>query len=194
MTYAKGFWSGNWGKQQQRREYLCDWELAQLQTTQPAYLALLTQQKTARLAVTAQLVSGAQMPPRLIPEAAAKSSDLFESASKHLGLAGFTQSLFQPEMDRARGFALQFLCTNIAILCPGILDAGPEMNLAFSATFQAIALSRLWLFFHQKGSKICQLLPEHQQHADPFHRLSLCVARSLVDVAWRVLSGWLKMW
>lgn len=43
--------------------------------------------------MTAQLVSGVQMPLRLIPEAAAKRSDLSESASKHLGLAGFTQKL-----------------------------------------------------------------------------------------------------
>lgn len=79
----------------------------------------------ARLAVTAQLVFGVQMPLRLIPEAAAKRSDLSESASKRLGLAGFTQILY----------------TDIAILCPRILDAGPQLNLAFSATFQAIAIS-----------------------------------------------------
>lgn len=58
----------------------------------------------ARLAVTAQLVFGAQMPLRLIPEAAAKRSDLFESASKPLGLAGFTQGLFQARNGQSSWF------------------------------------------------------------------------------------------
>lgn len=83
------------------------------------------------------------MPLKLIPEAAARRSDLFESARKLLGLVGFTQSFFQQEVNGACGFALQFLCTNSAILCPGILDAGRKMNLAFYATFHALAVSRL---------------------------------------------------
>lgn len=83
------------------------------------------------------------MPLKLIPEAAARRSDLFESARKLLGLVGFTQSFFQQEMNGACGFALQFLCINNAILCPGILDAGRQMNLAFYATFHALAVSCL---------------------------------------------------
>lgn len=67
------------------------------------------------------------MPLRLISESAAKRSGLLESASNHWGLAGFAEGLFQLEMDRAPHFALQILCTNIAILCPEILDAGPEI-------------------------------------------------------------------
>lgn len=81
--------------------------------------------------MTAQLVFGVQTPLRLIPEAAAKRSDPYESASKCLGLAGFTQSLFQLETGRARGFTPQILCTNVAILCPRILDAGPQLNFFF---------------------------------------------------------------
>jgi len=67
MTHVKGFWSEIWDKQQQDREHLCDWELAPLQTIQPTYLALLSRQQMARLAVTAQLVLGVQMPLKTDP-------------------------------------------------------------------------------------------------------------------------------
>ena len=72
---------------------------------------------------------GVQIPTRLILEEASKRSDLSESPSKHLSLAGLMQSLFQLETDRAHGFPLQMLYTTNAILCPGILDAGPFLNI-----------------------------------------------------------------
>lgn len=147
MTYVRGFWSENWGKQQPNREYLSDWDPNR--TTN--WLGTAVSTTNGWLAVSAQLVFRVQMPRKLIPEVAARRSDLFESARKLLGLAGFTHSLFQQELDRAHGFALQFLCTNSAILGPGILDAGWLMNLAFYTAFHALAVSCLWLFFHQKG-------------------------------------------
>lgn len=181
MTYVRGFWSENWGKQQQNREYLSDWDANH--TTN--WLGTAVSTTNGWLAVSAQLVFRVQMPLKLIPEAAARRSDLFESARKLLGLASFTQSLFQPEVDRAHGFTLQFLCTNSAILCPGILDCGWLINLAFYANFHALAVSCFVTFLSPKGNKICQLLLGHHQHGGLFTLLAF-VSQS----CWWMLPDW----